>query len=202
MHLTLRWLTLMILGSLVTACAGIRTEAPAGDDWNSHREYLSGLRHWTTAGKLALRSPQQSESASLLWQQVGDATHLRLSGPLGVAATTIDSDGREVQIRRGDEYSQLVLDDRDSLYLHTGWDLPLGALPHWLKGIPDPAAKIDAMLLHPERGLLRELQQSGWTVEFEEYSEFDGLLLPTRLRIQRGEHSARLILRDWRDLSR
>ena len=200
MHPLTQRLALLLLGCLLTACAGIqRDTAPAG--WEDHRQRLADLEHWTAAGKLAVRSPRQSESATLLWQQVGEATHLRLSGPLGVSATTVDSDGREVLIRRGEESSRLDISDPKSLYSQTGWDLPLAALPHWLKGIPDPDAPVESMTLQPQREVLQELRQSGWLVQYETYGEFDDLVLPTRMRIQRGEHSARLLLRDWRDFA-
>ncbi len=193
-------LALLLLGCLLTACAGVQREAaPTG--WQEHQQRLASLDHWTAAGKLAVRSPEPSESATLLWQQVGEATHLRLSGPLGVSATTVDSDGREALIRHGEESSRLDINDPVSLYRKTGWDLPLAALPHWLKGIPDPDAPVEAMSLQPQREVLRELRQSGWLVQYETYGEFDDFLLPTKMRIQRGDHSARLLLRDWRDLA-
>ncbi len=193
-------LALLLLGCLLTACAGVQREAePTG--WQEHQQRLASLDHWTAAGKLAVRSPEQSESATLLWQQVGEATHLRLSGPLGVSATTVDSDGREALIRHGEESSRLDINDPVSLYRKTGWDLPLAALPHWLKGIPDPDAPVEAMSLQPQREVLLELRQSGWLVQYETYGEFDDFLLPTKMRIQRGDHSARLLLRDWRDLA-
>jgi outer membrane lipoprotein LolB len=194
-------LALLLLGCLLTACAGVQREAAPTTGWDEHRQRLAALQHWTAAGKLAVRSPEQSESASLLWQQVGQATHLRLTGPLGVSATTVDSDGREVLIRRGTESSQLDISDPDSLYHQTGWNLPLAALPHWLKGIPDPAVPVDDLSLQPERELLRELRQSGWLVRYESYGEFDGLLLPTAVRMLREGYSVRLLLRDWRDFA-
>jgi outer membrane lipoprotein LolB len=194
-------LSLALLLILVASCAGQPDRVPIRADWARHRALLDEMTHWTASGKLALRTSEQAESASLLWRQTGVFTHLRLSGPLGLSATTIDSDGRQLEIRQGDEYRSWDISSPDAIAQNTGWDLPLGALPHWLKGVPAPGFPLQLMELEPERELLRKLEQEGWEIHYETYAQFDELILPTQLRIRRGTTSAQVIIRDWQKLS-
>jgi outer membrane lipoprotein LolB len=116
--------------TLLVGCAGLpesRVDQPA---WAVHRSQLDSMTHWTASGKIALRTADQAESASLLWQQAGEATHLRLSGPMGLSATTVDSNGQQLEIRQGEDHSRWDVSDSGELTDNPGWDLPLKALHH------------------------------------------------------------------------
>ena len=189
------------LGLLVLAgCAGQPQQAPGDGSWQVRGAQLARLEQWTASGKIALRTAEQAESASLLWQQMGEATRLRLSGPLGVSATTIDSDGHQLEIRQGDDYSRWNLDD-PNLAQPGGWDLPLRSLHHWLKGIPDPDLAVESLQIDELSQLPQQLQQQGWTVEYQQFSSFGDYHLPTKLRVSRGETQARILLRNWSDFA-
>lgn len=182
------------------ACAGMGKPPPTTSSWQAQRAHIDTITHFTASGKIALRSPEQAESASLLWQQMGSATHMRLSGPMGLSATTVDSDGSEVVIRQGDDSSRWKLDDA-ALPDRPGWNLPLRSLHHWLKGVPAPDLEVEALQLNSTGQLPDSLQQAGWLVSYEEFAEFEGFTLPTRLRVSREDTSARIILRRWQDIA-
>ena len=182
----------------LSGCAGLHKPEPDDLSWQQHREALQQLEHWTASGKVALRSPEQAESAGMVWQQRGGATSIRLSGPVGIGATTLDSDGEYLEIRQGDEYSRWRLDD--ALLPQSGrhWQLPLQALPYWIRGIPAPALPLQEVTLDANGRLPLSIQQLDWTVDYESFGEFEGHTLPTRLRVYREDTSARIILRQWR----
>lgn len=156
---------------------------------------MLALDHFRAEGKLALRSPEQSESASFHWIQRGERVRIELSGPLGVNATTISSDGRELEILRGEERSRWDVSDPAALTRGTGWYLPVSALPYWLRGIPDPQLAVDQLTLADQR--LSLLRQAGWEISVERYAGFGGLSLPTRLQIRRADSLVRLVIRHW-----
>ena len=192
---------LLVLLCLLPACA---TQAPrdtTGQGWAAHSERTQALGHWTASGKIALRSADASESASLVWQQRNDHAHLQLSGPLGVGATTIDSDGRQLKVQRGEEQQILDISSPQAIVLNTGWDLPLRALPHWLKGVPSPDHEIQELVLDPETGKLSLLRQDDWRIQYQDYGQFQDFTLPTRLQIQRNDIRARILIRQWQGLS-
>jgi outer membrane lipoprotein LolB len=135
-----------------------------------------------------------------LWRQQGQNTALHLSGPIGLSATTIHSNGQKMEIRQDDELRTVDISTPDAIALNTGWDLPLQALPYWLKGIPAPDSSVQLLELDPNNALLLHLQQDNWDIHYKAYEEFDGLTLPTQLQIQRGGTSVRMIIRNWQAL--
>jgi len=183
--------------SLLAGCAALEPQLPTSAGWQAHSQQLALLRQWTANGKLAVRSADAAESASLEWRQHDQDTHLQLSGPLGVGATTIYSDGQQLDIHQGNEHRTLDISTPDAVVLNTGWDLPLLALTYWLKGLPSPHAKVQKLELDPQTELLQILQQDDWEVHYEQYGQFEQFTLPTRLRIQRGATRAKVIISHW-----
>ena len=193
-------LLLPLLLLVLVGCAGIPGPESGNQAWQKHRDQLLQLSHWTASGKIALRTAEQAESASLLWQQMGKASHLRLAGPMGVSATTIDSDGEQLEVRQGDDYSRWNLDD-PALGGERNWDLPLRSLHHWLKGVPAPESPVESLVLDDAGQLPQRMQQLGWTIEYQQFASFGGYLLPTRMQVTRGETRAKILLREWDDLA-
>jgi outer membrane lipoprotein LolB len=131
-----------------------------------------------------------------VWEQRHRQTRLRLSGPVGLNSTTIISDGQRLELQRGDEPARSWdISSTDAIAANTGWDLPLQALPYWIKGLPAPAGEVENLLLQQDQA--QGFTQDGWQVEYQEYRQFGELALPTRLLISRGETRVRLILRNW-----
>jgi outer membrane lipoprotein LolB len=191
-HLKL-WLIMLLLAG----CSGLDQREPASTSWQTHSEHLKLLQQWTANGKMAVRTANASESASLIWQQDNQNTYVQLSGPLGIGATTIHSDGQKLEIHQGAEHRTIDISNPDAIVLNTGWDLPLQALSYWLKGIPAPASKVQRLELDPQTELLQSLWQNDWEVNYQRYEQFQGFTLPVRLQIQRGETRAKIIISDW-----
>lgn len=192
-----RLFTLWILLALLSACAGITQQEPTSAGWKTHSKQLAALQQWTASGKLAMRTARVSESATIVWQQHHQATHLQLSGPLGIGATTIESDGQRLDIRQGDELQSLDISTPDAILTNTGLDLPLSALTYWLKGLPAPDGAIQQFEVNPQTQLLQSLRQDDWEVQFQRYGQFEGFVLPVRMQIQRGETRAKIVISQW-----
>lgn len=186
---------LWILLLLMTGCSTLEPVAPAS--WQSHSERLNAQQHWSASGKLALRMADSSESASLSWQQRASETEVFLSGPLGIGATSIRSDGRQLQIIHGGEDLTLDISTPDAIRANTGYDLPLQSLVHWLKGIPAPGSRARDLEFDPATGLLSRFSQDDWVVHYEQYGTFDGFTLPRKLSATRGATRAKLVIARW-----
>ncbi|MEZ5502692.1 MAG: lipoprotein insertase outer membrane protein LolB [Halioglobus sp.] len=191
------WLMLLLLAG----CAGLERTQTNTVAWEAHSQSVASLRQWTASGKLALRTSDASDSASMVWQQHDRETHLQLSGPLGVGATTIDSDGEKLDIRQGDALRTLDISTPEAIALNTGWDLPLHSLVYWLKGLPAPDTEIQRLEIDPHTELLRSLQQGDWEVRYEAYDQFQQFTLPTRLQIRRGTTRAKIVISTWQTSS-
>lgn len=184
---------------LVTSCADISRQPSKAPNWNQRVKQLSALTRWSASGKLAIRTEAQSETASLDWQQTGDNTYILLTGPLGLGATSIDSDRNTLQVSRGGDTRIFDISSAAASEATIGWDLPLQELPFWIRGLPSPRTPIEGQVF--EQNLLQQLQQQGWTITYENYALFDHFTLPTRVTIERNDTRARLIIRNWSDFS-
>lgn len=192
-------LTFTVLLLFLAGCATRPTPPLLEPSWVEHQARMQALQHWSAEGKLALRTEQGSESASFDWRQEGQQTRLQLQGPLGVNATTLISDGRQLEFRQGEERRFWDISNPETIARETGWYLPLEALPHWLRGLPAPQLDVEGLQLEHQR--LRSLSQGGWTIHYDDYGAFEAFTLPTRLEITRGDTRARVIIRAWQPRS-
>ena len=193
----MRPLAVPAVALLLSACAG---QPPVPElDWERHRAGIAALTDWQARGKVGLRTPERSDSASLDWTQRGGVSLLRLSGPIGLNNVVIRSDGQRLELQRDGDTRAWDQPDEVPLRELTGWELPLQALPYWLRGIPAPGDAVDR--LETEGGLLRQLEQDRWQISYQSHAAFGGLLLPTRLELSRGDTRVRVILRQWLPLT-
>ncbi len=186
---------LLLLASYLlwlAGCAALPPTERAG--WQQHQRQLASLDKWTASGKVAVRSGEESGSASLTWLQLGVHSHVQLSGPMGFQATRIHSDGERLHVSQGEQETTVDLRSPDALRQLTGWDLPVRSLSWWLRGLPAPHSQARETVTDQ---LLRELRQDGWTIRYGGYSSYDGYTLPTRLDLEREDSRARVILRHW-----
>ena len=187
-----------LLVCLLAACASPVQQLPSAQSWADHKAQLQRIDRFEATGKLALRSPDVSESGNLVWRQDGARTDIFLSGPFGVAPTNIHSDGRELVVKQGTETNTVDLNNPDAVRAATGWDYPLQALPYWIRGLPAPSLQLQQLEQDSVTGGASLLAQSGWEVRYERYGRFGELNLPTRIVITDGEAKATVLLRQWR----
>jgi len=185
----------VVLIALLAGCAGTMKKEPAPKSWREQLVDLNALVRWQTRGKIAFRGLDRAESASVTWRQIENLIEVKLTGPLGLSPTTLSSDGEHIEVNHAQEVRHYNVSDTQAIYADTGIDLPLKALPYWLKGIPDPNARVVKQEFH--QGRLQQLNQSGWTIRYERYQAFDRYLLPTKMTLNSTDTQVRLILRDW-----
>lgn len=184
---------------LLASCADLPQRASNDLDWRDREVQLKALSHWKASGKIAIRSPEQSESATMEWDQANNITRILLSGPMGLGAISIESDENSLQISQNGQTQYYDISSGSGERAVVGWDLPLQALPYWVLGLPAPREPVQEQVV--EQGLLRRVEQLGWTVTYEDYDQFAQYVLPTRLKIERSGTRARLIIRKWSGFS-
>ena len=181
-----------MLTAFLVGCATQSGTVVPDAAWEQRRATLTALSEFKADGKIALRTNERSESASMIWVQSGESSYVNLSGPLGTGATSLRSDGKTVTItRNGDTQSY----DADSYETLDEFGVPVGTVGYWARGVPDPSLDIDALSV--EGNLLRSLAQSGWTITYTRYDHFGSFTLPTRLQLSKGESLVRIFLYDW-----
>ncbi|WP_036188596.1 lipoprotein insertase outer membrane protein LolB [Marinimicrobium agarilyticum] len=197
----------LLLGAAIVALAAGCAQQPSiepVENWDAHRAAASALHSWTLSGKLGVRVPDDSGSARLRWKQQQEEYRIDLSGPFGQGRVIIDTTESGVRLRQGGEPPLEASSAEDLLWQATGWRLPVEDLTYWVRGIPAPGSD-HVIAARTENGLVRQLEQSGWTLHYEEYQRVEQttrrglrtLPLPGRIVAERGDTRLTLIVYDW-----
>lgn len=153
---------------------------------------LAPSETFAIVGRVAVRYGDDAASGRVTWRH-GEATDdLLFSSPLGQGIAEITRrDGVYTLVTANDQ--RFTAADPERLTEQAlGWALPLGGLPDWVQGRPQPGVSAEPRY---DGGRLAELRQLGWTIEYSGYDERGQL--PTRMRLRRGNLDIRLAIDEW-----
>lgn len=161
---------------------------------------LQNINNWQFDGKLGVRSPYDSGSASIKWQQFPRAYNIHISGPLGQKRMHVQGEENKVSLHRAGQPS-ISADNAEALLQEaTGWNLPISQLSYWVRGLPAPKLPSEQLTLG-DNGLIAELQQAGWHISYTQYAPQQYLdtqvLLPSRIQAVNDELRLTLVIRTW-----
>ncbi|WP_210397109.1 lipoprotein insertase outer membrane protein LolB [Motiliproteus sediminis] len=193
----MRYLALL----LIAALAGCATRPPPAmplpvTPWEQRQQQLAPQQHWTLQGKIAVRVNGTNNAANLNWTQHGDAYRIFMAGPLGRGAVDIEGTSQRLRLLIAGEEPYETDNPEMLLYQRLGWSFPLDQVNWWIRGLPAPASPHRIVL--DERQRLSELNQSGWTIRYPRYREFNGTELPAKLILTRGDQlKLTLVFKSW-----
>jgi outer membrane lipoprotein LolB len=162
----------------LVGCA-TRPQGPVGPvDLPEQLAQLEAIKVWQVKGKMAIRHPQQSASATLVWNVDEPNFHFRLTNFLGITLADLQVNDNGATLATDDQ----TFTDNDAnrlIYQATGWDIPLRELLNWIKGLPQAS---DTYTLTPQ-GLLQTLHPSciqcnNWTISYGNYQKVAEFWLP------------------------
>jgi len=197
-----RPLIILTLAVLATGCARQAWQPPEPiDNWEQHRRAAAQLASWQISGKLGVRLPDETASARLRWQQNGDRFRIDLSGPLGQGRMVIRSDGHGVRLTQSGSEPLEATSADELVWQATGWVFPASDLLYWVRGIAAPGGDY-RIREHTSEGLLKILEQDGWTVHFSRYQRSGQLPtdipLPGQLVAEQQDTRLTLIIHQWK----
>ncbi|MEQ6918406.1 lipoprotein insertase outer membrane protein LolB [Halomonas aquatica] len=193
-----RLLMSLLVLSLLAGCAG-RAPLPEGEraagQWQGQSQRLAELDTWVLAGKVGLRTPEDSTSANLDWSQHPYYYRLLISGPFGSGRSTLE--GREGRFSLTTAEGRFEAETPEALMeQQLGWSLPVSALSEWIRGLP---AEGSTHRLEPDDlGFPRLIEQDGWAIEYRDWSRVEGLWLPRRMVMTYDTLRATLVVTEWR----
>ena len=158
---------------------------------------VASINAWSFRGRLSLTTEKEAWTGKVRWQQTADEFRIHFDSPTGQGAMQLMSNpqfGVEMRVANGGVY---YADDAATLlYNHTGWRLPVAALRMWLLGLPQGRDEI-SQLLFDAQGLLQNLQQYRWHVQYLSYQSVDGYSLPRKILLQNEQIKIRMVIDHW-----
>jgi outer membrane lipoprotein LolB len=193
----------VLLGIILSGCstfsptANSGAYAPATLSWTQREHQLQQITAWHVQGVIGIQQSQKSDSSSIDWHQQ-DSQHfaLRLFGPFGAGATEIHGGPGGVQLISSSHPTPVTAIDAETLVAQqTGWNVPVGHLYYWVRGLPIPAIANRSQMDNTHR--LAVLEQDGWTVTYLGYSTINGIELPDKIQLTHAGLRVKLVIKHW-----
>lgn len=167
--------------------------------WEQRHRQLSELDHWRLEGRIGFVSEHDSGSASLYWEQNGDAYELRVVAPFGQGSLLVQG-GPDGVVLQDNDGERVQADDPGYLiWQRTGWVIPVARLRYWIMGMPAEEGPLTDYRLDA-RGRLETLRNRIWTVDYSDYQAIDardGLMLPAKVQLKSPDWKIKVAVRRW-----
>ncbi len=165
---------------VLSACATMPARQGALNQhltWRMRQMQLRKVTHWRLTGAVAITTPQQSKTASLVWQQsYADHYQVDLFGPLGTGHARLSSNTASVTLQaNGQRYQSATAEGLMQKVL--GWHVPVSHLYFWIRGLPAPSFK-SRMTFDAYHHIIN-LQQQGWKIHYQQHTAVNGIDLPS-----------------------
>ncbi len=178
------------------------TEAPAvepeptpEDLWEVRQARLACMDRWQLEGRMALATDDDGWNANLRWEQDNQRFRMRLSGPFGSGAFRLAGDEGRFRIEHGGETRFYLSSPEDVLERELGASIPVSGLRYWVLGGLQPQREADYEL--DSEGRLTRLEQSGWSIRYRSYRDYNGEQLPRHVTAERPGIRVRLVADEW-----
>ncbi|WP_028081538.1 lipoprotein insertase outer membrane protein LolB [Solimonas soli] len=186
----------LLLGGCATVGPPVVDQDAAAQKWRQHYAEVAALTHFALTGRAA--SGAMGAKADLRWQQFEDGRfEARVSGPFGAGAAAISGTAGLVEIRTKDGVVRTA-DPEGWMQQQAGWTFPIRGLSWWARGLPAPDAP--AVTTFDADGRLATLVQDGWTFQYSEYQDVQGIALPRRFQAASDRITLKLIVDRWDSL--
>ncbi len=190
-------LCITLLLTILSSCTTFRPPGapPQQISWQTRESALAKINQWHLNGKLAVRTPRDSGSATIDWAQHQDRYLISLYGPLGTGGMTLSGRQGHIVLKTHDG-KRYTADSPESLLAeHWGFKLPVSNLRYWVRGMPVPGI---AAQTHTDRyGRLSALDQAGWHIRYDDYQTVQGVDLPSKVSITDGHLTTKLVIYTW-----
>jgi outer membrane lipoprotein LolB len=137
-------------------------------------------------------------SGSFDWQQQRDVSDVAIHGPIGIGSVNLklrgDAAHPRVELRSSNGQSFEGDAAWRELEARLGAPVPAGYLRYWMLGVPAPGEH--QWLARDPQGSAT-LEQSGWQIEYQQYSDDPGARVPVRIRALNGAARVRIVVDQW-----
>ncbi len=195
----------LFTGTLLLALAGCAvvpaTAPPSSASLTlkaQHLQKLASIKQFTLQGRIGVQTNSKGFSGSLQWQHNSQDDEIALYSPLGSQVASISKTPDQVTLidSSGKIYTAA---DAETLTQDTlGWKLPLAGLADWSIGRPT-ASPVQNSVWN-EQGLLTNLDQDGWKIEYSNYELQGNYMLPSKIFLKSDRLNLKLLVEKWHQL--
>lgn len=171
----------IVLSVLLAGCASLPETTQVGPPTDG----------FELIGRVAVRHGDEGTSGRIVWRHGPDFDEMLIASVLGQGIARITRRHGSVELVTADHGEYQAAEAESLTERVLGWRLPLGGLPDWVQGRPDPA--YPAMLVRDAQSRLSELEQNGWRIRYQEYQG----ARPLRLQMSHNDLEIRLIVDKW-----
>jgi outer membrane lipoprotein LolB len=159
---------------------------------------IERLERWQAHGRIGVSGPEGGGSGSFDWRQNDDEAKVQIRGPVGIGSVRLNVRGDvnhpRIELQTGDGTTLESDAAWTELEARLGARLPAGNLRYWLLGLAAPGE-------HRWSGASdageASLEQQGWRIDYQRYSNELGARLPMRLRASSGDARVRIVIDRW-----
>lgn len=195
----IRRILLLVLAALLAGCAargGERAAMAESDRLQRARESALGpVADFDLHGRIAVSDGTSAGSGRIDWQQRGAAYTLNFLAAVSNRNWKLEVRPGQAVLIEANGAVRLARSAEELLARELNWRIPAGALRYWVLGLRVPDQPGQA--LYGVDGQLQRIEQSGWTIRYEEFDGSHSPALPRKLRARSGEREVRIVVRRW-----
>lgn len=179
-----------LLFIILTACT---STIPKRVDVKSSKS----IDYWYLLGNVAIFTPDEKNSAMLVWDKQPEETSMELISPLGTTLMALKQQKQNATLTfDGKEFTSNNIDTL--IYEHTGWRIPFHKMETWMKGYP---TKGDRIASKDADGNIKKIQSVHnnqlWQIEYHSWHTLSGAKMPFRMTIKHHDIKIKLRIDDW-----
>lgn len=190
---------LIVLAVLISGCSvnpSISSPSELSlNAWQSRVQRLAVLPSWIFRGRVLVKTDTDGWNGNIVWQQKPDGYLIDFMTPVGQKVMQIKGGPGKAELSVADGKAYQARDAESLLYSQLGWGLPVDTLVSWITGIPASEGWHSINL--DDSGRIINLEQSDWSIHYKRYNNVNGLDLPDKVFLDKGEVNIRLVISDW-----
>ena len=158
-------------------------------------QQLERLQHWQIQGKLSLRRQDEALTGYLTWKQHADRYDLFIAGPFGQGASRLKGTADSATLTLPGKDPVQGSSATHLMQRYMGWHFPVEDLRYWVKAQASPHSS--ASLQKDDNGLVSQLRQHQWLVQFSRYKQYGDTWLPGRIKMSGYGFKFTLAIKQW-----
>jgi outer membrane lipoprotein LolB len=147
-------------------------------------------------GRISLRVQKEGYPGRVRWEHSPHADELWFYSPLGSTVAQLRQDASGALLITSDGSEHRAANLQQLAFEVLGWDLPLGGLPYWVRGLEWPGVATEQETFD-DQGRFKQLSQAGWQVSYLDWAPAGVAGLPSKLDLQGQRLRMRLLVEKW-----